>query len=75
MLVVEIKVQSPWKKHRAESIVILKQPKSGAQHVLRMERIQEKGKNGSEQSYVKTLYTKRNGDRISQTEMVNRGKL
>jgi hypothetical protein len=29
MLAVEIKVQRPWKGHRAESIVTLKQPKSG----------------------------------------------
>jgi hypothetical protein len=60
MLVVEIEVQSPWRKHRAESVVILKQPKSAEQHVLRIETIKERGMDGSKKSYVKTLYTKRN---------------
>jgi hypothetical protein len=39
MLAVEIKVQSAWKKHRAERIVIWEQHKEAAEHVLRIETI------------------------------------
>jgi hypothetical protein len=60
MLVDGIKVQSAWKKHRAERIVILKRLKVAGQHVLRIDTIREEWRMAAKQSYVKTLYGTRN---------------